>query len=522
MAGLLLESKMTPDQQTYASAIQQSGEGLLTLINDILDYSKIESGKIGLNPIGVDVRFMVERMAELLAPRAFDKNVDFAVHVSPDVPPLVLADEGRLRQVLFNLVGNALKFTSSGGVSITVSRTTFLQDSKVALKFAIQDTGPGIAPEDQDRLFEEFEQGELSAEQAQGSTGLGLAISKRIIEAMGGKIGLLSDPGAGSIFWFEVILPCVNDGRTSISTDALSTQNVLIVGAPDTTQHNLEQDLKCLGADVTSLPPGEDPLSHAITLMEAGRNFTALICEGDIAHDIGTTLCTAAEQIATKQGQPVPRRLILLPLGDQSKLTAVEEYGFDGYLLKPLRQRSLVSQLQDAASADGGRLDRPATSNDLDETDEETAIRILLAEDNQVNALLARTLLNRDGHEVELAKNGVEVLAAVEKDSFDLILMDIHMPKMDGLEATRRLRAGRFSHIPIIALTANAMMEDQDRCAEAGMDDYLSKPVDPVQLSEKVAYWAIRQSGTDGLQADLADTDNEEASGDLGSSAAQA
>ncbi len=500
MAGLLLESKLTPDQQTYASAIQQSGEGLLTLINDILDYSKIESGKIGLNPIGVDVRFMVERMAELLAPRAFDKNVDFAVHVSPDVPPLVLADEGRLRQVLFNLVGNALKFTNAGGVSITVSRTTFLQDSKVALKFSVQDTGPGIAPEDQDRLFEEFEQGDLSAEQAQGSTGLGLAISKRIIEAMGGKIGLLSDPGAGSIFWFEVILPCVNDGRTSISTDALNTQNILIVGAPDMTQHNLEEDLKCLGAQVTSLPPGEDPLSHAITLMEAGRNFTALICDGDIAHEIGTTLCTAAEQIATKQGLPVPRRLILLPLGDQSKLTAVEEYGFDGYLLKPVRQRSLVSQLQDASTSDGGRLDRPASPDSLDDG-EETAIRILLAEDNQVNALLARTLLNRDGHEVELAKNGVEVLAAVENGTFDLILMDIHMPKMDGLEATRQLRAGRFSHIPIIALTANAMMEDQDRCAEAGMDDYLSKPVDPVQLSEKVSFWAIRQSGTDGFQA---------------------
>ena len=521
MAGLLLESKLTPDQQTYASAIQQSGEGLLTLINDILDYSKIESGKIGLNPIGVDVRFMVERMAELLAPRAFDKNVDFAVHVSPDVPPLVLADEGRLRQVLFNLVGNALKFTSSGGVSITVSRTTFLQDSKVALKFSIQDTGPGIEPEDQDRLFEEFEQGDLSAEQAQGSTGLGLAISKRIIEAMGGKIGLLSDPGAGSIFWFEVILPCVNDGRTSISTNSLSTQNILIVGTPDTTQHNLEQDLKCLGAEVTSLPRGEDPLSQAITLMEAGRNFTAIICDGEIAHEIGTTLCTAAEQIATKQGKPVPRRLIMLPLGDQSKLTAVEEYGFDGYLLKPVRQRSLVSQLQDAASADGGRLDRPATPDELNDDEEDAAIRILLAEDNQVNALLARTLLNRDGHDVEIAKNGIEVLHAVENGTFDLILMDIHMPKMDGLEATRQLRTGRFSHIPIIALTANAMMEDQDRCAEAGMDDYLSKPVDPVQLSEKVAFWAIRQSGTDGFQAVSATDDTPTHDGELDQNATQ-
>ncbi len=494
MTGLLLESELTPDQQTYASAIQQSGEGLLTLINDILDYSKIESGKIGLNPIGVDIRFIVERMTELLAPKAFDKGVDFAVHVSPDVPPLVLADEGRLRQVLFNLVGNALKFTTQGGVSVRVTREDVHQDSKVAVRFTVRDTGPGIADDDQDRLFEEFEQGELSPEQAQGSTGLGLAISKRIIEAMGGSIGVESREGAGATFWFEIVLPCVNDGRKGVSGDALKGHRVLIAGAQPITAEGLEQDLRALGAQAV-ICPAEKIFDELDAVAQGQDGFSAVICDGDAAPDIGEKLCARLAQQADDADGTAPRRLILLPLGDQSKLAAVEEYGFDGYLLKPVRLRSLLSQLQDSVPADAGRLDRPVAP-EMQATDtEDEAIRILLAEDNQVNALLAKTLLTREGHVVETAENGLEVLAAVETTAYDLILMDIHMPHMDGLEATRQLRSGAFAHIPIVALTANAMMEDQDRCKKAGMDDYLSKPVDPLQLAEKVAQWARRSAG---------------------------
>ncbi len=489
MAGLLLESKLSPDQQTYASAIQQSGEGLLTLINDILDYSKIESGKIGLNPIGVDIRFLAERMAELLAPRAFDKGVDFSVHVAPNVPPLVLADEGRLRQVLFNLVGNALKFTTEGGVFVQIDREVTIHESKVALRFSVRDTGPGIAPDDQERLFEEFEQGELSPEQAQGSTGLGLAISKRIIEAMGGNIGVESTHGEGSTFWFEVILPCVNDGRKGVSSDALKGHHALIVGAPRITTEGLERDLRALGAKVSFVPKGDDVIATMDALNEAGGRYSAIICDGDVAPAIGRSLCDHAAEIAKATDTVTPRRLILLPLGDQSKLTAVEEFGFDGYLLKPVRQRSLLLQLQGNGPVDGTRLNRPAAAEPGADGAAENTVRILVAEDNQVNALLAKTLLTREGHAVDIAENGIEVLAAVENQAYDLILMDLHMPKMDGLETTRKLREGAYGHIPVVALTANAMMDDQDRCKDAGMDDYLSKPVDPVALSETVRRW---------------------------------
>lgn len=493
MTGLLLESELSPDQQTYASAIQQSGEGLLTLINDILDYSKIESGKIGLNPIGVDIRFMVERMAELLAPRAFEKGIDFAVHVAPDVPPLVLADEGRLRQVLFNLVGNALKFTTEGGVSVHITREPNANDSKVKLRFTVRDTGPGIAPEDQDRLFEEFEQGELSPEQAQGSTGLGLAISKRIIEAMGGEIDVDSVHGDGARFWFQIVLPSVNDGRKGISVDVLNGHDVLLVSTRPITTDGLERDLRAMGATITNAETEDDAIAKITERAGQGSCFSAIICDGEAAPNTGTLVCDHAEKEALAHDFAVPRRLILLPLGDQSKLTAVDEFGFDGYLLKPVRQRSLISQLQHNTPVESGRLDKPMFHEAPSTDDQATPIRILLAEDNQVNALLAKTLLAREGHVVETAENGIEVLAAIEAAEFDIILMDIHMPKMDGLEATRQIRSGRHAALPIVALTANAMMEDQTRCEAAGMDDYLSKPVDPDRLSEKVQYWANKE-----------------------------
>jgi PAS domain S-box-containing protein len=496
MAGLLKDTALSANQETYRSAIQQSGEGLLTLINDILDFSQIESGKVTLDIREVEIRGVVEKVSELLSPRAFEKDIDLAVRVAPEVPNSLLADEGRLRQVILNLAGNAIKFTEAGGVALQVLRDSWHEDGKVGLKIEVRDTGAGIPKEAQHRLFDEFERADIADDKESG-TGLGLAISKRIVEAMGGEIGFESVAGHGSVFWVKITHGVVRPEDYAPQTPSLETHKVLLAGRSEITSVLLAAQIEDEGSTVTIVTNG----AAAITALTASRfakaPYTTILVDDNLPDMSGEALSGAIRRLYRAAPDEQPRTIALAPLGSQVSATSAAQSGFHGYLLKPVRQRSLVKRLDIYGASAALGLDEAAEQNTETLLNTETnyepqkigdsGYKILLAEDNPVNALLATTLLNREGHEVRRVENGLEALTALDEESFDLILMDLHMPEMDGFDATRKIRAGAHKAVPIVALTANAMKGDRQVCEEAGMDGYLAKPVDPSDLIETVS-----------------------------------
>jgi len=470
MSDLLLDTALTPEQLTYARAVKTSGETLLALIEQILDFSKIEAGRLDLEARPFDLHALVEETVELIAPRAQTKDLAVASYVADSVPRQVTGDATRLRQVLLNLAGNAIKFTDNGGLSIVVERGR----EPNAIVIAVHDTGIGIAPEEQERIFHEFEQVDRSTARTFLGTGLGLAISRRIIERMGGHIGVESAPGAGSTFRVTVALPPAAELPDVVQPD-LGGIDILIVAPAAIEAALLARRLTDWGAG-TRITSDAEPARSLL----AQRSWGALVVDHALGHAACETLAAA----------PIPRRIVLVTPAARHDLPALKAAGFTGYLVKPVRSASLAARL---TATDQG-FDRASDTVDpVGHAGGPTPVglAILVAEDNEINALLARALLTRLGHRPTIATDGagaVEAWFAAQSagEPFGLVLMDVHMPGSDGIEATRRIRAAEAEHgsarTPIIALTANALEEEREACRVAGMDGFLTKPLDRERL----------------------------------------
>jgi PAS domain S-box-containing protein len=486
MADLLLDTPLTPEQVTYAKAAKTSGETLLSLIEEVLDFSKIEAGKLDLEARPFALAALVEQAVELLAPRAQAKGIEIASYVDERLAVQVVGDAARLRQVLLNLAGNAIKFTQAGGVAVIVEPGEGDND----IRFLVRDTGIGLRDEDQARIFLDFEQADGSSTRKFGGTGLGLAISRRIVERMGGAIAVDSKPDAGATFSFTVALASTDDAqdgaKPEFAAPDLHDAAVLIAAGAEIEASLLARRIGRWGAKTCAVI--DERIAFALlperrwdTLLVDFPLAQSMIANGDLAK------------------LDVPRRIVLIRPGDRHELPALKAAGFTGYLVKPVRVASLAARLTAKDSFEHALAEAVDESNDTASTADaagkgkDKGLAILVAEDNEINALLARTLLVRLGHRPTIAGNGK---AAVESWSaaraagtpYDLVLMDVQMPGMDGLEAARRIRAAEADAFGkptrMLALTANAYAEDREACLAAGMDGLLVKPLDRERLRE--------------------------------------
>ncbi len=479
MTGLLLDTELSPEQRTYARSIETSARSLLSLIDEVLDFSRIEAGHMTLEFAPFALSELVEGVVELLAPRAQAKGIEIAWSVSAAAPDRLIGDAARLRQVLTNLVGNAIKFTSSGGVAVRVTEAWAAKPGEAALRIAVTDTGPGVRAEARDRIFAEFEQAESGPARPHGGTGLGLAISRRIVEAMGGVLTLEPGDGQGSTFVVDLALPLAEGARpTGDARPDGGGSRVLIASAAAIERDVLAGLLSEMGWRVETC--GIEDATQA-----AQGGFDAVLADLAAAENIG--------------GGGSHRALLIVDPADRNRIDAHYERGFHGFLIRPVRPRSLFAQLSDAdpgtGSTDRTAADIPASGS---------GIRVLLAEDNEINALLAMHVLKRAGHAVVHARNGADAVAEARcamarGEGFNVALLDVHMAEMDGIEAARRIRAiypadasaggGRPA---LIALTANAFPEDRAQYLGAGLDDYLAKPFERDDLYALIARWTER------------------------------
>jgi PAS domain S-box-containing protein len=497
MTGLLLATELDQHQREYTETIQSSADSLLTIINDILDFSKIEAGSMRFEKIDFDLRSCVEGPVELLAERAQSKRLELASLVYNGVPTALRGDPGRLRQVLTNLIGNAIKFTESGEVVVGVKKVAeTMRDA--TLRFEIQDTGIGISAEAQRGLFRAFAQADGSTTRKYGGTGLGLAISKQLVELMGGTIGVESAPGRGSTFWFTGRFE-KQSARTALPVDhgVLARARVLIVDDNATNRKILLHQTASwgmIGTEAASGPAALDLLRRAVT---DGKPYDVglldLMMPGIDGFELAQTIKADPNIAATN--------LVLLPsYGQRGDGEKARELGIAAYLQKPVRQSQLYDCLITVLAPNGSATDAsPAGSADppreraTSEGEREySPLRILIAEDNPVNQKVALGQLKNLGYRATALPNGVELLRALEQAEADIVLMDCQMPEMDGFAATAeiRRREGNSRHTTIIAMTANALDGESEKCLAAGMDDYLSKPVKPADLRRKLEYWA--------------------------------
>ncbi|MFN9162971.1 MAG: response regulator [Alphaproteobacteria bacterium] len=473
MTGLLLNTPLTPEQRSYATAVRDSGEALLGIINDILDFSKIESGAMVLEDVEFVPRALIESVAELLSQRCAEKGIEIVTYAHPRFSGNFISDEGRVRQILLNLAGNAVKFTDHGGVRISMQA----DEDPGFIRFEVADTGIGIAEEALPRIFAEFTQADSSLARRYGGTGLGLAITQRLVKALGGRIGVSSTLGKGSRFWFT--LPARRaPGQVEVAP-ALGGVRVLVHTAFPGLSEVLVQQLCDAGADAFAAR-GLSALETAL----AGGTFQLLIMDARASNaPPGEVLVRLKARL---QGV---KSIVLISPTERSALPAFQSSGFDGYLIKPVRLQSLLRRVR--AVLDGERAvdaDERVATGDRKGGAIVRSLRVLVAEDNRINVMLATAMLGKLGHTVDTVGNGREALEALAARPYDIVLMDVHMPEMDGREATRRIREAersgrRKTRTPIVALTASTLEGDRQVCIDAGMDDFLAKPLDPVALT---------------------------------------
>ncbi|MDP6637267.1 MAG: response regulator [Phycisphaerae bacterium] len=492
MTGLLLDTDLTAEQQDYAGIVQTCGQQLLTLINDILDFSKIEAGKLDMDIIDFDLRTTVEDACDIIVAKVRDKGLTFSCFIDPETPTLLRGDPGRLKQVMINLANNAVKFTESGEVAISVTLESETQ-TRAVIRCSVRDTGIGIPAARMNRLFKTFSQVDTSTTRKYGGTGLGLAISKQITEIMGGRIGVESEDGAGSTFWFTAILDKqpADSHQTPIELNDIANTRVLIVDDNSTNRRILQAYLSAWGCRPTETTCADEALAALQAGVNEGDPFELALLDNFMPGVDGESL---GREI---KADPELSDVILVMLASAAQAGDAErmrQVGFAAYLTKPIKQTQLLDCLRRVSGHPEESPEEPSettvTGHSLSE-ERKQAVRILLAEDSVVNQTVALRILNAKlGYNADTVLNGVEAIESLSSKDYDIVLMDCQMPEMDGYDASRTIRdpnsTVRNHNIRIIAMTANAMKGDREKCLAAGMDDYVSKPINPQALAEAI------------------------------------
>jgi PAS domain S-box-containing protein len=500
MIQILLETTLTPEQREYAEIVRKSGTAMLEIIDDILDFSKVESGKMRLATVELTVQGVVEEVAEMLAPRAHEKGLELTTLVDPALSNVVRGDPGRLRQVLLNLVGNAVKFTESGEVAVrawvTGEEGPSSADSGggddhgvVEVRFEVADTGIGIPPDEAGRLFDPFYQVDASASRRHGGTGLGLAISRRLVETMGGTIGVRSEPGVGSCFWFTARLGRMSEG-VEMSRLNLGGMRMLVVDDSPASRQALVRQLAAWGAEADGAVDGSAALEALRTDADRGSPYDMLIVDAQMQGLDGLGLVQALAETPSLASTKV---ILLTPPGSRVEPDVAERLRVAASLSKPVRQSSLFECLASVTGAEVGRR-QPEAELVSRPGGRAPVAPVLVAEDNPVNQRVTVLMLRRLGYDVQVVGNGAEALDALASGAFSAVLMDCQMPGMDGYEATEELRRRQVldpngRRLPVIAMTAGAMERDRQRCLDSGMDDYIAKPVKLGDLGAILERW---------------------------------
>jgi two-component system sensor histidine kinase/response regulator len=509
MAELLLDAGLNETQRRYAQTISKSGAALLTVINDILDFSKIEAGRLELDPVEVDVRELSEEALQLMAPVAHEKSLEMACLVAPDVPQCIRADPVRLRQILLNLLANALKFTECGEVTVSIGlaagcnapRSAASVPARCLLEFTVSDTGIGISPEGQTRLFQPFSQADGSATRRFGGTGLGLAVSKQLVEMMGGEIGVRSEPGRGSSFWFTIRADILEGVQPAPQRADLVGVRVLIVEDNATNRTILLHQITALGASCELAADGLAGLEAMRAALAQGRPYHLAVIDMKMPRMNGIELVRAVRADATLCHM---RLAMLTSLAAAGETAATRAAGADAYLTKPVRREELLNALARLTATTAAPPSAGTAATAVPDTAQGQAAMaadrherplqgtVLLVEDNPINQGVAKAMLAKLGLQWQLASDGAQAVDRVREQDFDLVLMDCQMPVMDGYQATAAIRAlpgGRTATLPIIALTANAMQGDEQTCRDAGMNGFLAKPYSLAELRATLAGW---------------------------------
>ncbi|WP_374532609.1 response regulator [Phenylobacterium sp.] len=461
MARLLEGTRLTDEQRAYVAALRESGEHLLSLVNDVLDFARLGADKIELHPAEFEVEDLLRSVCELLSPRAHEKGLEIAWATSGEIGRMI-ADEGRLRQILLNFAGNAIKFTPRGGVLVTAAQTPR------GLRLTVEDSGPGVSEALRETIFEAFEQADPLRDVQLGGAGLGLAIARKLANAMDGAVGVETASLGGAAFWFEAAF----ERSAAPGARPLARRTVAIASANPVTAEAARRQVEAAGGKAVAA----QTLEAALAMTKAAD---VVLVDRDLAGDAAPAGRTA---------------LVLLTPEERGQIEAHRTAGYAGYLIKPLRRSSLAERV--LASRRKAERDKAGAVDDRIAPAAAPGRRVLLVEDNPINALLARTLLTREGCGVDQAGGGEEALAALAVGEYDLILMDMRMPGLSGVEATRRVRALGVK-TPVVALTANAFEEDRHTCLAAGMDDFLVKPLTPDALRAALARWTAAPDWTE-------------------------
>ncbi|MCP4603045.1 MAG: response regulator, partial [Proteobacteria bacterium] len=490
MTGLLLDTDLSDVQRHYAETVKTSADSLLGLINDILDFSKIEAGKLDMEVLDFDLRSLLDDFAEMMAFEAHEKGLELICAAAPEVPALLRGDPGRLRQVLINLVGNAVKFTQKGEIAIRASLESET-DKEAVVRFSVHDTGIGIPVDRQGALFDKFTQVDTSTTRKYGGTGLGLAISKELAKAMGGKIGINSEESRGSEFWFTTCLRKQSDqARATISPADMDGTRILVVDDNATNREILLVQLKAWGARPDEALDGRTGLRLLREAVGVGDPYRVALIDMQMPGMDGEELGRA---VRADPALADTRLAMMTSLGWRGDVRRLQEIGFVAYLSKPVRRSDLFDSVTVVLSGETQQPKGSMVTRHLIREMRRGAVRILVAEDNIVNQKVALSILEKLGLSADAVADGAEVVKALETIPYDLVLMDVQMPEMDGLEATTIIRGHQskvLNHdIPIIAMTAHAMPGDRENCIESGMDDYIAKPVSPSALAEMLEKW---------------------------------
>ncbi len=498
MNALMLRGELTSEQRQFGEAVRVSADCLLGIINDILDVSKLEAGKVEIEQIDLSVETVVEDVVELLATRAMEKSLEIASYLDDGARQILRGDPTRLRQILLNLLSNALKFTERGFVSVEVTSKP-AGEGLTALRFAVHDTGIGLSADAKSKLFQKFQQADGSITRRFGGTGLGLSICRQLVELMDGEIGVEDRSAGGSTFWFEITLAAgaIDLGLSRRRRRDLRGVRILIVDDIELNRSIFARQLDGDGALVAEAVGGQEALDAIAVADRAGRPFDIILTDHMMPDMAGDEV---AERIRAHNDWRQPKLVLASSIGAPNSTDRAAHAGFDAFLTKPVRHQALVDCLAGLMGEVAAR-DEPVVDSAPMQAEPAAAqpagrARILLAEDNEINTLLARTLLEGEGYVVDCVEDGAEAVEAARSWAYDLILMDVQMPRMDGMEATRRIRATAVGvDLPIVAMTANAMAQDVEACLAAGMTEHVSKPIEADAFLRTVGRLLAREGG---------------------------